>query len=166
MSGAALVRYLGSLQLAGGDHDGEAFEVLPWERRFVLGAFGTDGDAALSVARGNGKSALVAALAVAVVDPGGPLHGNRREVVCVASSFQQSRIIFEDVLAMLRARFPGFREQFRTQDSAQLASVEHRGSGARVRCIGIRPAAAPTDCALSCVWPTSQRSGPRPPGRR
>ena len=139
MSGAALVRYLGSLELAGGDHDGEAFSVLPWERRFVLGAFGTDGDAALSVARGNGKSALVAGLACGVVDPGGPLHGNRREVVVVASSFQQSRIIFEDVLAMLRARFPGFREQFRTQDSAQLASVEHRGSGARVRCIGSDP---------------------------
>ena len=41
----------------------------------------------------------MAALASAVVDPAGPLGGPRREVVCVAASFEQSRIIFEDVLS-------------------------------------------------------------------
>ena len=138
-AGRALVEYLGGLEMAGGDRDGEPFEVLGWERRFLLGAFRGAGDAALSVARGNGKSALVAGIACAVVDPGGPLHGRRREVVCVASSFQQSRIIFEDVLAMLRARFPELRQTFRIQDSANTATLEHRGTGARVRCIGSDP---------------------------
>ena len=136
----ALIDYLGSLTLAGGDHDGEPFEVLPWERRFVRGAFRQPGDAALSVARGNGKSALVAGIASAVVDPEGPLHGRRREVVCCAASFEQSRVIFEDVLAFLGARFDlGDRDDWRKQDSANRATLECRASGARVRCIGSDP---------------------------
>lgn len=138
-----IVDYLGGLVLAGGDHDGAPFEVLGWERRFVRGAFGTDGHAALSVARGNGKSALVAGIAAAVVDPLGPLHGNRRECVCVASSFDQSRIIFEDVLSFLRERYDlADRKRWRLQDSANRAIVEYRINGARVRTIGSDPAKA------------------------
>ena len=98
--GPALARYLGGLILAGGDRDGSPVEVLPWERPFVLGAFGVEGDAALSVARGNGKSAVVSGLARAVADPSGPLNGRRREVVCVASSFQR---LHQAVLGVLRA---------------------------------------------------------------
>ena len=139
-----IIRYLGGLTLAGGDHDGEQFKVLPWERRFVRGAFGTPGPAALSVARGNGKSALVAGIAAAVVDPDGPLHGNRRECVCVAGSFDQARgTIFEDVLGFLRARHNlGNRSVWRVQDSANRALIEYRPTGARVRCIGSDPAKA------------------------
>ena len=140
---AAVLGYLGGLTLAGGDHDGALFTVLPWERRFVRGAFGVSGPAALSVARGNGKSALVAGIATAVVDPDGPLHGPRREAVAVASSFDQGRIIFEDVLAFLRAKHDlGDRKLWRLQDSANRATVEWRPTGARVRCIGSDPAKA------------------------
>ena len=140
---AELVAYLGGLTLAGGDHDGAPFEVLAWERRFVRGAFGGPGHAALSVGRGNGKSALVAGIAAAVVDPGGPLHGNRREAVCVAAAFEQSRIIFEDVLSFLRERHDlGDRAHWRVQDSANRATVEYRPTGARVRCVGSDPAKA------------------------
>ena len=70
-----MIKFLGELVLSGGDHDGELFRVLPWEKKFIRGAFAVDGPAALSVARGNGKSALVAGIAAAVVDPEGPLHG-------------------------------------------------------------------------------------------
>ena len=139
----ALIDYLGELVLTGGDHDGAAFTVLPWERRFVRGAFAAKGPAALSVARGNGKSALVAGIAAAVADPGGPLHGRRREAVCVAASFDQSKIVFEDVLSFLRERHDiDNRKAWRVQDSANRATVEHRASGARVRCIGSDPAKA------------------------
>ena len=143
MSAADLVRFLGSLTLTGGDHDGAPFTVLPWERKFVRGAFGQPGHAALSVARGCGKSAVVAGIATAVVDPGGPLHGNRREAVCAASSFDQSRVIYEDVLAFLRQRHDlSDRRRWRVQDSANRATVEYRETGARVRCIGSDPAKA------------------------
>ena len=101
----ALIDYIGGLILAGGDHDGERFEALGWQRRFLRGAFRLPGDAALSCARGNGKSAFVAAIACAVVDPRGPLTGRRREVVVVASAFGQAKIVYEDVLAMLGERF-------------------------------------------------------------
>ena len=138
-----LIAFLGSLTLAGGDHDGAPFTVLSWERRFVRGAFRRRGPAAMSVARGNGKSAVVAGIAAAVADPAGPLHGNRREAVCVASSFDQSRVIFEDVLAFLRTRHDlGNRGLWRVQDSANRATVEYRPTGARVRCIGSDPAKA------------------------
>ena len=138
-----LIAYLGSLTLSGGDHDGAPFVVLPWKRRFVRGAFGQPGHAALSVARGNGKSALVAGIAAAVVDPAGPLHGNRREAVAVASSFDQSRVIFEDVLSFLRARHDlSDRKRWRVQDSANRATVEYRATGAWVRTIGSDPSKA------------------------
>ena len=137
---ADLIRFLEGLTLAGGDHDGDPFTILPWEARFVRGAFGRPGHAALSVARGNGKSALVAGIATAVADPDGPLHGRRREAVCVASSFDQSKIIFEDVLTFLWARHDlGNRRQWRLQDSANRAIVEHVPTGARVRCVGSDP---------------------------
>ena len=143
MMTADLIRYLLSLTLAGGDHDGAPFSVLPWERKFIRGAFGKAGHSALSVARGNGKSCVVAGIATAVVDPDGPLHGTRREAVCAASSFDQSRVIYEDVLSFLRQRHDlSDRNLWRVQDSANRATVEYRPSGARVRCIGSDPAKA------------------------
>ena len=136
---ADTVGYLGSVRLAGGDHDGERFTVLPRERRFIRGAFRGLGDSALTVGRGNGKSALVAGIAAAMVDPDGTLHGRRREVVCVAASFDQSRI-FEDVLAFLGERYDlGDRSAWRKQDSANRATLEFRESGCRIRCIGSDP---------------------------
>ena len=162
--GRDLVGYLGGLTLAGGDHDGEAFDVLGWERRFVRGAFSVPGDSALSVARGNGKSALCAGIASAVVDPRGPLFGRRREAVVSAASFEQSRVIFEDVLAFLRVRYDiEDRAEWRKQDSANRALVEHRASGARVRCIGSDPANAHglRPSLVLCDEPAQWASGTR-----
>ena len=140
---AELIAYLGTLTLVGGDHDGQPFTVLPWQRRFVRGAFGQPGHAAISLARGGGKSCTVAGIATAVVDPAGPLHGRRREVVAVASAFSQGRIIFEDCLAFLRERYDlGERKAWRLQDSANNALIEYRPTGARLRCIGSDPAKA------------------------
>ena len=139
-----LIDYMGRLKLAGGDHDGQPFAVLPWEKRFIMGAFAGPGDSALSVARGNGKSALVAlvaAIATAVVDPAGPLTGNRREVLCVASSFSQARIVFEDVLYFLRGAGCdlGNRRDWRLQDSQNMATVEYKPTGSRCRALGGDP---------------------------
>ena len=137
-------RYIEGLTLSGGDLDGEPFKVLPWEARFLRGVFAAGiQTAALSVGRGNGKSALVAAIAAAVVDPEGPLHGPRREVVCVGPSFEQSRIIFEDVLTFLADRYDlDDRRRWRKANTANRALLEWRGSGCRVRCIGSDPSTA------------------------
>ena len=140
----AVRRYIEGLALSGGDLDGEPFRVLPWERRFLRGVFRPGiQTAALSVGRGNGKSALVAAIASAVVDPEGPLHGPRREVVCVGPSFEQSRIIFEDVLSFLGARYDlDDRRRWRKANTANRALLECRKTGCRVRCIGSDPSTA------------------------
>ena len=137
-------RYISGLTLSGGDLDGEPFRVLPWERRFLRGVFAAGLQAAaLSVGRGNGKSALVAAVAASVVDPEGPLHGPRREVVCVAGSFEQARVIYEDVLAFLGDRYDlDDRHRWRKQDTANRAQLAWRATGARVRCIGSDPSTA------------------------
>ena len=55
----ALVEYIARLELAGGEHDGESFAVLPWERRFLAGAFRRPGDAALSGRSGQWQKCAV-----------------------------------------------------------------------------------------------------------
>ena len=139
--GRELINWLGTLTLSGGDLDGRKFEVWPWERRFIMGTFSQPGNAALSIARGNGKSGFVAALATAVVCPGAPLHGTKREVVCCASSFGQARIIYEDVLSYAEGLGHDLadRSLWRLQDSQNMATLEYRPTGARVRCIGSDP---------------------------
>ena len=58
MSSTRLIEYLEGLTLGDGDLDGQQLRVLPWERRFLAGAFGAGkrGSAGLSVARGNGTA--------------------------------------------------------------------------------------------------------------
>ena len=177
----SLIDYMGGLKLAGGDHDGQPFKVLPWERRFIMGAFRGPGDSALSVARGNGKSALVAAIATAVVDPAGPLTGNRREVLCVASSFSQSESCFRGrfvFLAVSRATTLGNRQACGgLQDSQNMATVEYISRpGHDVRALGgdprrahgLRPALAlldepsavgPSEIANGCTFCYQDRPG-------
>ena len=124
-------------------HTIRAFRVLPWERSFLEKWLGTEGDAALSCARGNGKTGFVSTLCCAVVDPDGPLHGPGREVVLAASSFSQGRIVFDDILALLKSKIErggtGKTGEWRIQDSANRATLEHRRTGARVKCIGSDP---------------------------
>ena len=58
-----LINYLAGLTVTQGALSGEPFPVLPWEKRFLNGAFSPGVvDSALSVARGNGKTSLVAGL--------------------------------------------------------------------------------------------------------
>ena len=153
--GRSLIDWLGGLTLSGGDLDGEPFTVWPWEKRFIIVyIFGQPGNAALSIGRGNGKSAFVAALAAAVVCPGAPLHDTKREVVCVASSFQQARVIFEDVLSYTRSlgHDLGDRELWRRQDSQNMATLEYVRTGARVRCVLEVIPRKPTVSGPSWYW--------------
>ncbi len=96
-----LIAYIGTLTVTQGRLAGEPMPVFPWERRFIKVAF-VEGviESAISVGRGNGKRTLVAALASAAID--GPLAFPRAETVVVASSFDQSKISFNHVIAFLR----------------------------------------------------------------
>ena len=129
--------YLAGLRVSQGRLSGQLFTVLPWQRRFIRGAFAPGiQSAAVSIARGNGKTALLSAIACAHLD--GPLAVERGEVVLVASSYEQSRIAFEHVLAFMDSKLED-RKRWRVWDSAQLARIEDRQTGARVRCLGSDP---------------------------
>ena len=129
--------YLGGLTVTQGRLSGYPFHVLPWQCRFVRGAFAPGvQSAALSVGRGNGKTALLSGIACATLD--GPLMVPRGETVIVASSFEQARIAFEHVLAFLGDKLAD-KGRWKVWDTAQQARVEDRRTGARVRCIGSDP---------------------------
>ena len=129
------------LTVTQGQGRGEPFRLLPWEKRFVRGAFNTTGDAALSIARGGGKTTLIAGIGAAAVDDDGPLVERRAETVIVASSFDQGRIDFNHIRAFLegKGRDLSDRKHWRVQDSTNRASIENRGTGAVVKCIGSDP---------------------------
>lgn len=158
-----LIEHIEGLRITQGQGAGEPFKVLPWQRRFLRGAFAVDDDAALSVARGNGKTTLCAAVAHAALD--GPLVQARGEVVIVASSFDQARISYEHILAFLGDEV-GERRRFRIWDSANVARVECRLTGARVRCASDRTLDALTGWLRRLCWPMNRPNGRRPRGSR
>ena len=132
-----LIRYLSGLRVTQGRRAGEPFVVLPWQRRFIRGAFAPGvQSAALSVARGNGKTALLSGIAAATLD--GPLAVPRGETVIVASSFEQARIAFEHVVAFMGDKLSDKR-RWKTWDTAQQGRIEDKVTGARVRVIGSDP---------------------------
>ena len=132
-----LERYLSGLTVTQGRLAGQPFAVLPWQRRFIRGAFAPGvQSAALSVARGNGKSALLSGVAAAALD--GPLARPRGETLIVASSFMQATICFQHVIAFMGDKLKD-RDRWRLWQSGQLAKIEDKETGASVRCLGSDP---------------------------
>ena len=132
-----LTDYLASLTITQGRRAGELLTVLPWQARFVRGAFGEGvQSAALSVGRGNGKSTLVAGIACSALD--GPLAVPRSEVLIVAASYQQGRVCFDHLKAFMDDRLTDKRT-WRVQDTMQVAIITNRQTGASVRVLGSDP---------------------------
>ena len=159
----ALLAHLSALPVTQGRLAGQAFRVLPWQARFVRGAFapGTQ-SAALSVARGNGKTTLLSGIACATLD--GPLAVARGETVIVASSFEQARIGFEHVLAFMGGKLEDKR-RWKIWDTAQQARIEDKLTGTRVRCIGSDPRRA-HGLAPVLVLADEPSQWPEPTGER
>ena len=87
--------------------NGQPLELLPWQIFVIAGIFGFyDGDrrltrrAFISVARKNGKSTMAAALGLKLL-----LADDERaaQVVCVARSRRQARIVFSEACGMVQA---------------------------------------------------------------
>ena len=130
---------MGGLLIGQGRHAGQPFVVLPWQRRFLRGAFSQSGDAGLTLGRGGGKTTLIAAIGAACVDVGGPLVAPNAESVIVASSFDQALIAFRHALWFLRPTFEAHKRRFRVQDSANRATITDRETGAMLRVLGSDP---------------------------
>ena len=131
-----LVKYVSDLEITQGRLAGNYFDPLPWQKQFMREAFKPGvATAALSVGRGNGKTALLSGIACATLD--GPLMVPRGETLIVASTFEQARIAFEHVVAFMGPRISN--PVWRVWDTAQSGRVENRETGARVRVLGSDP---------------------------
>ena len=104
---------------------GSNLRVLPWERDSVRGILSAR-LSALSVARGAGKSAVIAAIGAAHFE-----HlvetGQRADVVCIASSFGQGKIIYDHAAAHLADKLQD-RRAFRIRDTNTNSSFQHRAN--------------------------------------
>ena len=134
-----LKRYIEGLVITQGRHADERFTLLNYQQRFLRGVCSTDGDAALSLGRGGGKTTFISALGAAAVDVDGPLVEPRAETVIVASSFDQGLIAFRHILAFMEPRMAADRGRWRVQDSANRATITDNVSGAMVRVVGSDP---------------------------
>ena len=137
MNAAKLSKYIRTLTIGQGRHAGEAFKLLDWQRRFIRGAFAPDVQtAALSIARANGKSVLVAAIGAGAIDIDGALVEPMAETVIVAASFQQGQVIFRHLKHFLNPTLTAHKGRFRVSDSPNVASISDRVTGAQVRVMG------------------------------
>lgn len=155
--------YISKLEITQGDNEGKPFKLLPWQRAFIRGTFKPKIEtAALTMARGNGKTSFIAALACAALN--GPLAQRRGESIIVASSFDQARIVYDHVLAMLRTTGENLdiKKNWKILDSTNKASIENKITGARVRCIdsdpkrahGLAPGGLGVICDEPAQWPS------------
>ena len=130
-----LIQSLQSAVIGDGDLLGQPFKVLPYQRKFLAGAFRPGVlRAGLSLARGGGKTGLSSALALDAIRPAGALHKAGGEVVLIASAFSQARIAFEAVRTSLELM--GEIDGYRVRDQQNLADLRHRDTGARLRVAG------------------------------
>ena len=133
----SLLDLAADLPVPHGAGEGESFTVLPWQRRFLKGAFAPGvRSAALSVARGNGKSTLAAVLACAVLMG---WAGRKAQCLVVASSFMRGRgAIFEAVLEMLHPVLAD-STRWRVWDSTANARIIDQVTGCELRVLGADP---------------------------
>ena len=136
---SSISQYIESnLTIGQGRHAGQPFKLLPWERRFIRGAF-KERTANLTVARSNGKSTLIAAIARCAMTPDAPIHSPMTDNAIVAASFAQGGVIFRHLLHFLRPEMEAHPRDWRKVDSANTMLIEHRPSGARMQVLGAKP---------------------------
>ena len=154
-----LFDFLERLVVGQGRFAGDRLTLMPWQRRYLKGAFGQDGDAVLTISRGAGKTTLCAGLGVAAV--AGPLASPMGECLIIASSFEQGLISFRHLLHFLSPFREAEPRRFRVWDSSNRAMVQDRDTGALVRVMGSDPrrlhGAAPSLLILDelAQWPST-----------
>ena len=112
---------------------GELLKLLPFQRRFIYGVM-RHHEAALTIARGNGKTTLAAATIA------GPLAAPRAQTIVVAASLGQARIAFSHAIWFLRPSKTE-RKRWRIIENTYDCRIEDRETGAMMRTIGsLKPA--------------------------
>ena len=104
-------------------------ELRPFQRRFLKGALAPGIDvAALSLPRGNGKSALAAHVLQRCLTPGDDLFVSGSEYLLCAASLEQARIVFRFIRTELEPT-----GEYRFLDSTTKAGITHKATNTRLR---------------------------------
>ena len=134
----SVVEYIETLTIQQGRNVGRPFRLLPWQRKFLRGFCSTSGDAALSLARGGGKSTFAAALLCCYFD--GPLMQPNSEIILVASAHGQAGVVFNHAVNFLgrdrlsdksRYRFQSTNIDHYTKDLKTGVSIRSAGADSR-----------------------------------
>ncbi|MCY3918745.1 MAG: terminase large subunit [Chloroflexi bacterium] len=123
-----------------GRHAGETFTVLPWQEQAVEALYGRREHlvCALSAGRGIGKSTFLALLGCCCLV--GPLAQPRGEVVVVASSLDQAKIVFRHAKAFLRPQLEGSRRaSWRSTDGMNVGVITNTETGVVFKAISSDP---------------------------
>ena len=136
---AEIEKYLETLKIGQGRHAGSAFCVLPWQSDFIRGAFGQDDDAALSMARGCGKTTFLSGIMASAIDVDGPLVQPMAD--CVAWLHRASirgAFRIQASTPLHAAEHPEISWPIQNPGfSANRATIQDRVTGARVVVLGI-----------------------------
>lgn len=137
-----IAQYIESnLTIGQGRYAGQPMKLLAWQKRFLKGAFDGEGNAALTMARSNGKSTFAAAIARCTLTPDAPLHEPFADNMIVAPTFANGGVLFRHVLHFLRPELEAHKRDWRVVDSANTMLIEHRPSKARLAVMGANPKA-------------------------
>ena len=125
----------------------------PFQRRFIAGATAPGVDtAALSIPRGNGKSALAGHLATRILTAGDPLFRSGTESVLVAASIERARIVFRFARADLEPM-----GGYRFLNSHTRIGIVHVATNTRLRVIGSNGKTAMG--LVGCPWVIADEPG-------
>ena len=128
-------------------------ELRRFQRRFLAGALKADVDtAALSIPRGNGKSALAGHILSRVMDPADRLFRPGTESVLCAASIEQARIVFRFAREVLEDR-----GEYRFLDSHTRIGITHKDTNTRLRIIGSNGKTAMG--LVGCPWAICDEPG-------
>lgn len=132
----AVRRYISGLVIGQGTGAGEPFRVLPWQDRFLAGALAPDVyESALTCGRGSGKSTFCAALACSAL--AGPLASPGSDVVILAASIPQARIVFRHCLGFLSPEIEA--GDFRVWNTANRCGIFNPGNRVTLEVKGSNP---------------------------
>ena len=134
--GDRIVRDLESLVITEGRYTGQHMEVVDWQRELVYG-LADNVEVALSMARGNGKTTLVAGIAAVALN--GCLARPRGQVAIVASSRGQANIAFDHTLHFMKPAMDDEPKRWRKIQNNQFSLIEDRATGMAAKVYGSDP---------------------------
>ena len=124
-----------------------------FQRQFLRGALAPGIDtAALSLPRGNGKSALAGYLVSRILDPADALFRSGTESVLCAASIEQARIVFRFARETLEPR-----GGYRFLDSHTRIGITHKATNTKLRVIGSNGKTAMG--LVGCPWAICDEPG-------